>query len=74
MQESACGGHFFWDFSGRKWGFSDCSAARTRELLPECVLQGNAAPADTINVVLIAFSDCNRKRYWSAVCRCSGRR
>jgi len=23
MQESARGGHFFWDFAGRKWGFSD---------------------------------------------------
>ena len=43
MQESAPRGHFFWDFSGRKWGFSDCPAAGTGELLPECGLWKDAA-------------------------------
>jgi hypothetical protein len=53
MQEFAREGHFFWDFTDWKWGFSDCLAAETGELLPECGLQGNAVPTDTINVVII---------------------
>ena len=51
MQESTRRGHFFWDFSRRKWGFSDCRPARTGELLPECVLQGNAAPVSADGTV-----------------------
>ena len=38
MQEFARGGHFFWDFTGWKWGFSGCPAPGTGELLPECGL------------------------------------